>query len=79
VARDAYNQVWTLMEKPDRAGVEEDAVLHEVHASADRANAIVGNAEAARRHEARACELGEQIGEEDAREHLFEALETQSR
>jgi hypothetical protein len=79
VAPDAFNQVWTLIEKPDRTDEEDDAAPHKVHASADRANAIVGDAEAARRHEARASELGEQMEEEDAREHLFEALETQSR
>lgn len=73
---DGFNHVWTLMERPDRTREEDDAVLHEVHASADRANAIVGDTEAARRDEARASELGEQIEEEDAREHLFEALET---
>jgi hypothetical protein len=62
------------MERPDRTR-EEGAVLHEVHA-AERANAIVGDAEAARRDEARANELGGQIEEEGARGHLFEALET---
>jgi hypothetical protein len=71
---DGFNHVWTLMERPDRTR-EESAVLHEVHAAARRANAIVGEADAARRDEARANELGEQIEEADAREHHFEALE----
>jgi hypothetical protein len=73
---DGFNHVLTLMERPDRTREEDDAALHEVHASADRANAIVGDAEAARRDEWRARELGEQIEEEDAREYPFEALET---
>jgi hypothetical protein len=31
---DAFNHVWTLMEKPDRTREEDDAMLHEAHASA---------------------------------------------
>lgn len=72
---EAFNHVWTVKENPDRAREEDDAVLHEVHASADRADPI-GDAEAARRREARASELGEQRVGEDDRERLFQALET---
>jgi putative NIF3 family GTP cyclohydrolase 1 type 2 len=73
---DAYDHAWTLMEKPDRTCEENDAALHEMHASADRAKAVAEDADAARRHDARAHQLGEQVEEEDARERLFEALET---
>jgi hypothetical protein len=31
---DAFNHVWTLMEKPDRTPEEDDTMLHEAHASA---------------------------------------------
>jgi hypothetical protein len=75
VVRDAYNHVWTLTGRPERTRQEDDAVLREVRASADRAYAS-GDAEAARRHEARASELGEQPAGEDDRERLFQALET---
>ena len=30
---DAFNHVWTLMEKPDRSREEDDEMLHEAHAS----------------------------------------------
>jgi hypothetical protein len=73
---DVSNDVWTLMDKPDRTREEDDLGLHEIHASADRRNAIVRDDEAARRQEAPGSELGEPVEEEDAREHLFEALET---
>jgi hypothetical protein len=76
VARDAYNHVWTLTGRPDRTREEHDAALHEMHASAERANAVAGDADAVRRHEARARQLGKRSAEGDDRKHVSEQLET---
>jgi hypothetical protein len=63
------------MEKPDRTREENDA-LHETHASADPANAVAGDADAATRHEARVRQRGKQIAEGDDRKRLSEELQT---
>jgi hypothetical protein len=78
VARDAYKHAWTLTGRPAPAREEHDAALHEMHAPAERANAVAGDADAVRRHEAqaRARQLGNQIAEGDDRKHLSEELET---
>jgi hypothetical protein len=76
VARDGYKHAWTLTGRPAPTREEHDAALHEMHASAVRANAVAGDADAARRHEAWARQLGKQIAEGDDRKHLSEELET---
>jgi hypothetical protein len=73
---DASNHVWTLMDKPDRTREEDDLGLHEIHASADRANPVAGDADAAGRHDSQARQLGKRIAEDHDRKHVSAELET---